>query len=145
MSSSDEGRSDFVIAYVLARVGFGINLFAHGLSRIGAIPAFAESLRDMFFKTWLPQPLVAAAGFSIPPIELTIGTLIMLGLLLRPALAIGMLLMWLLTFGTCLLQQWSVASEQLIYMAFYAGLIAYARFNRFSLDTLRNPPTPQPR
>jgi hypothetical protein len=53
-----------------------------------------------------------------------------------------MVLMWLLTFGTCLLQQWSVASEQLIYMAFYAGLIAYAQFNHFSLDTLRKPPAP---
>jgi len=48
-----------------------------------------------------------------------------------------------LTFGSCLLQQWSVASEQLIYMAFYAGLIAYARFNRFSLDTLRKQSLPR--
>ena len=145
MSFNYEDRSDFVIAYALARVGFGINLFTHGLSRIGGIPAFAESLRNMFSKTWIPLPLVTAAGYAIPPIELTFGALIILGLLLRPTLTIGMLLMWLLTFGSCLLQQWSVVSEQLIYMAFYAGLIAYARFNRFSLDTLRKPPTPQPR
>jgi thiosulfate dehydrogenase [quinone] large subunit len=142
MSFNDENRSDFVIAYALARVGFGINLFTHGLSRIGAIPAFEESLRNMFSKTWIPLPLVTAAGYAIPPIELTIGALIILGLLLRPALTIGMLLMWLLTFGTCLLQQWSVASEQLIYMVFYAGLIACARFNGLSLDTLRKPLTP---
>ena len=142
MSFNYEDRSDFVIAYALARVGFGINLFTHGLSRIGGIPAFAESVHNMFSKTWIPLPLVTAAGYAIPPIELTIGALIILGLLLRPALTIGMLLMWLLTFGTCLLQQWSVASEQLIYMAFYAGLIACARFNGLSLDTLRNPPVP---
>ena len=135
--------SDFSLAYALARVGFGINLFAHGLSRISAIASFAESLRNMFAKTWLPQLLVTAAGLAIPPIELTIGILIMLGLLLRPALIVGMLLMWLLTFGSCLLQQWSVASEQLIYIAFYAGLIAYLRFNHFSLDTLRKHSTPR--
>jgi thiosulfate dehydrogenase [quinone] large subunit len=142
MAASDEDCSNFMIAYALARVGFGINLFTHGLSRIGAIPAFEESLRNMFSKTWIPLPLVTAAGYAIPPIELTIGALIIVGLLLRPALIVGMLLMWLLTFGTCLLQQWSVASEQLIYMAFYAGLIACARFNGLSLDTLRNPPVP---
>ena len=142
MAASDEDCSNFMIAYTLARVGFGINLFAHGLSRIGAISAFAESLRNMFPKTWIPLPLVTAAGYAIPPIELTIGALIIVGLLLRPALIVGMLLMWLLTFGTCLLQQWSVASEQLIYMAFYAGLIACARFNGLSLDMLRNPPVP---
>ena len=142
MSFNYDDRSDFVIAYALARVGFGINLFTHGLSRIGGIPAFAESLRNIFSKTWIPLPLVTAAGYAIPPIELTVGALIILGLLLRPALTIGMLLMWLLTFGTCLLQQWSVASEQLIYIAFYAGLIAYAQFNHFSLDTLRKPSAP---
>jgi thiosulfate dehydrogenase [quinone] large subunit len=142
MSFNDEDRSDFVIAYALARVGFGINLFTHGLSRIGGVPAFAESLRNMFSKTWIPLPLITAAGYAIPAIELTIGALTILGLLLRPALTVGMLLMWVLTFGTCLLQQWSVVSEQLIYIAFYAGLIAYARFNRFSLDGLRKPPAP---
>jgi DoxX-like protein len=83
MSSSNDG-SDFALAYALARVGFGINLFAHGLSRIGTVPAFAESLRNMFSKTWLPPPLVTAAGFTIPPLEFVIGTLIILGLLLRP-------------------------------------------------------------
>jgi len=136
MVSSDEDRSDFVIAYTLARVGFGLNLFTHGLARIGAIPAFAGSLQNMFAKSWLPLPLVTAVGFAIPPIEFAIGILIIVGLLLRPALIVGMLLMWVLTFGTCLIQQWSVASEQLIYVAFYAALIAFARYNRFSLAAM---------
>jgi thiosulfate dehydrogenase [quinone] large subunit len=81
----------------------------------------------MFAKGWLPLPLVAAVGFAIPPIEFAIGILIIVGLLLRPALIVGMPLMCVLTFGTCLIQQWSVASEQLIYVAFYAALIACAR------------------
>jgi len=45
--------------------------------------------------------------------------------------------MWLLTFGSCLIQQRSVASEKLLYTAFNAGLIAFGQFNRFSLDALR--------
>jgi thiosulfate dehydrogenase (quinone) large subunit len=140
MSFSNASRSDFTIAYALARVGFGINLFSRELSRIGGIPAFAESLRTMFAKTWLPLPLVTGAGFVIPPVELLVGILITLGLLLRPVLAAGTLLMFLLTFGSCLLQRWSIVSEQLLYMAFYARLFAFARFNRFSFDTWRKPP-----
>jgi len=47
----------------------------------------------MFAKTWLPLPLVTAIGFDIPPIEFDVGILIILGLLPRPALIAGMLLM----------------------------------------------------
>jgi len=134
---NDQAASDFGVAYVLARVAFGLNLAAHGLARITAIPAFADSLQSMFAKTWLPLPLVRATGFIIPPLELIIGILLILGLWLRPILLVGMLLMWALTFGTCLVQNWSVASEQLLYIAFYAGLFVAARFNRFSLDAWR--------
>ena len=42
--------------------------------------------------------------------------------------------MILLLSGTCLLQNWSVAGLQLGYLAFYAGLLATAACDRFSID-----------
>ena len=60
-----------------------------------------------------------------------------LGLCCRPALVIGTLLMMLLIFGSTLIQQWEIVSVQMIYVAFYAGLLATARYDRFSLDELR--------
>ena len=66
--------------------------------------------------------------------ETVIGTLLVVGFWLRPALAAGSLLMILLLSGTCLLQNWSVAGLQLGYLAFYAGLLATAACDRFSLD-----------
>jgi hypothetical protein len=40
----------------------------------------------------------------------------------------------LLIFGSALIQQWEV---QMIYVAFYSGLLATVRYDRFSLDGLR--------
>ena len=68
--------------------------------------------------------------------EAVIGTLLMVGLWLRPALAVGSLLMILLLSGTCLLQNWSVAGLQLGYLAFYAAVLATAACHRFSLDSI---------
>ncbi len=44
--------------------------------------------------------------------------------------------MAMLTFGTCLLQDWSVAALQLIYSAVYFILIALLRYNSWSVDGL---------
>jgi len=45
--------------------------------------------------------------------------------------------MLLLIFGSALIQQWEIASVQMIYVAFYSGLLATVRYDRFSLDGLR--------
>jgi thiosulfate dehydrogenase (quinone) large subunit len=52
-------------------------------------------------------------------------------------LVIGTLLMLLLIFGSTLIQQWEIVSVQMIDVAFYTGLLATVRYNRFSLDGLR--------
>ncbi len=45
--------------------------------------------------------------------------------------------MLLLIFGSTLIQQWEIASVQMIYIAFYLGLLATIRYDRFSLEGLR--------
>ena len=90
-----------------------------------------------FAATFLPAPLVYITGFGIAIGEAIIGTFLFLGLFCRPTLVIGTLLMLLLIFGSALIQQWEIVSIQMIYVAFYAGLLATVRFDRFSLDGLR--------
>jgi thiosulfate dehydrogenase [quinone] large subunit len=126
--------SDASLAHALARLGLGISIATHGLSRIGDIRGFSASLEKMFAATWLPAFTVRATACAIPPLELGLGLLLMLGLFLRPALVVGLLLLCQLTFGSTLTQQWEVASEQMIYIAFYAVLLATAGFDRYSLD-----------
>jgi thiosulfate dehydrogenase [quinone] large subunit len=90
-----------------------------------------------FAATFLPSPLVYITGFGIAIGEAVIGTLLVFGLLLRPTLVIGVLLMLLLIFGSTLIQQWEIVSVQMITVAFYVGLLATVRYDRFSLDGLR--------
>jgi thiosulfate dehydrogenase [quinone] large subunit len=105
----------------------------HGFSRITNLAAFVEHMRTMFAKTWLPLPVVTLTAYTIPFIELSLGAVLILGFLLRPAIVTGFLFMFMLTFGICLAQNWSVASEQLIYMILLGLLLAGARYHRFGL------------
>ena len=129
--------TDLSLAHALARLGLGINIAAHGLARIGDISGFAASMEKMFAASWLPSFAVKAMGYCIPPSELTIGILLILGLFLRPVLVIGTLLLYLLTFGSTLIQQWEVAGLQLIYIGLYSVLLATAGFDRFSVEAWR--------
>jgi thiosulfate dehydrogenase [quinone] large subunit len=128
---------DLALAHALARIGLGIDIAVHGLVRIGSISAFAEETVKTFAHTFLPVPLVRATAYGIPPMESIIGLLLIAGLFLRPALILGLLLMFQLMFGTGLLQQWQVVGLQLLYVGFYALLLATAGWDHYSVDFWR--------
>jgi thiosulfate dehydrogenase (quinone) large subunit len=137
MSNYHLTSSDLSLAHALARLGLGINIATHGLARIGDISGFAASMEKMFAASWLPSVAVRAMAYCIPPFELTIGILLILGLFLRPVLVVGILFLYLLTFGSTLIQQWDVAGLQLIYIALYSVLLGTAGFDRFSVEAWR--------
>ena len=104
---------DKALAHGLARLGLGVTIALHGFVRLPDLSGFAAGMQKQFAETFLPGSLVYATGYCIAIGEAIIGTLLVLGLWLRPALAAGSLLMILLLTGTCLLQNWSVAGLQL--------------------------------
>jgi thiosulfate dehydrogenase (quinone) large subunit len=125
---------DQTLAQALARLGLGVNIALHGFVRLPDLSGFAADMQKQFAETFLPGSLVYIAGYCIGIGEAIIGTLLVLGLWLRPALVAGSLLMILLLTGTCLLQNWSIAALQLGYLAFYATLLATASCDRFSIE-----------
>jgi thiosulfate dehydrogenase [quinone] large subunit len=125
---------DKALAHGLARLGLGVNIALHGFVRLPDLSGFATDMQKQFAETFLPGSLVYATGYCIPIGEAVMGTLLVLGLWLRPALTAGSLLMILLLTGTCLLQNWSVAALQLSYLAFYVAVLATASCDRFSVD-----------
>jgi thiosulfate dehydrogenase [quinone] large subunit len=135
-TSKAPSQCDMEIAHGLARLALGLNILGHGLSRIGNIPGFAVGLEKMFAATQLPSFAVTVTAYTIPPVELIVGALLVLGFLLRPALIVGALLLCQLTFGAALTQQWDIAGIQLIYVGIYGALLATAGFDRYSTDQL---------
>ncbi|MBB5350174.1 thiosulfate dehydrogenase [quinone] large subunit [Haloferula luteola] len=129
--------NDASLAYALARLGLGINIALHGLTRLPHLQSFAAGLREQFAATFLPSASVTIAAYGIAIAEALLGVLLLLGTFLRPTLIAGSLLMSLLLFGTCLIQNWNAAGIQMIYLAFYSVMLATAKFDAFSIDALR--------
>ena len=136
--STDETGFDAALSHCLARVALGLNIAMHGYGRLPNLVGFANGMVKQFAATFLPSPLVYISGFGIAIAEAIIGTFLVFGLLLRPTLVMGTLLMLLLIFGSTLVQQWEIVSVQMVYVAFYVGLLATVRYDRFSLDGLRH-------
>lgn len=122
------------LAHALARLGLGINIFLHGAVRVPKLKAFSNGLVEQFQASILPAPLVFASGYGIVIGEVIIGAMIILGLWLKHTLAAGMLLMILLITGSCLIENWSAAGTQMVYLGFYAVLLAGLQFDAFSVD-----------
>jgi thiosulfate dehydrogenase [quinone] large subunit len=135
-SGNDPQRSDLGLAVSLARLGLGVNIALHGWTRVFKFAEFAGHLDQQFAHSILPEALVRASGYAIVGAECIIGLLLLAGFALRPALAAGCCLMIVLLFGTCLVQNWSGAGDQLIYLAFYATLLALRTRDRWSLDSV---------
>lgn len=130
--------SDLRLAYALARLGLGLNIALHGLIRIPKLPAFAAGMQETFSGSILPPALVYVTAYGIAIAEVIIGILLILGLVLRPALVAGTLLMILLISACCLIENWSAVGIQMVYLAFYCVMIATATFDSRSLDSLRH-------
>jgi thiosulfate dehydrogenase [quinone] large subunit len=89
-----------------------------------------------FHKSPLPDWSVHLFGLGLPWVEILLGGLVLFGVSLRLALFGGAFLIFLLTLGSSLLQDWNAAGLQLIYAMIYAGLLAFRAKDCLSVDSL---------
>ena len=130
------GIPDGAVGYALLRFVLGFSILMHGVSRlVSGLAAFADQMTNSFQNTILPLSLVRPFALALPFIETVVGGLVLLGLFTRPALMAGGLLIVALMFGTTLQAKWDVLSQQLLYGALYAALLAAARWNHVAIDT----------
>ena len=130
-------RDHKALAYALLRLALGINIFGHGLFRIlSGVGAFANGMVVGMDKGPLPHALSLGFGYCIPWIELTLGTLMLLGLFTRFALAAGSAFIIALTFGTTSTQNWQGAGGQLLYSLVFFVLLWFVEANSISVDAV---------
>lgn len=125
---------DIVAAYTLLRIVVGINYFNHGATRIFNIPGFMDSMVNTMQDSWIPEILVRINAALVPPVELIVGLLMIIGLFTRGALIATFILMAILMYGITIIQNWDGASSQLIYNIVLFILLAGLNFNRISVD-----------
>lgn len=127
--------AEMPLAYALFRVLLGLNICLHGVTRLAnGESSFTNKTLSQFAHTMLPRTLVWVFALVLPWSEAIIGFLVTLGIGTSVALVAGFLLMLLLTFGTCILQDWQTAGLQLIYGFAYAALLFLLRYNMYSVD-----------
>ena len=128
-------KDDQRLAYALLRIVVGLNLLMHGVSRMLAGPGtFAAHMVGQFAHAPLPVWSVWSFGMVLPAIEALLGLLLLIGLRTRAALVAASLLIMVLTFGSGLLQEWSIVGTQLTYALAYSALLFLLRYNGWSVD-----------
>jgi len=129
--------SDEEIAYALLRLIVGMNLMMHGVARILAGPGnFAAKLLEQFAHSPLPTWSVWGFATMLPVLEGILGLLLLIGLRTRAVLIVSSLLLLALTFGSTLVQDWSIAGTQLLYALVYSLLLFLHRYDAWSVDRL---------
>jgi len=132
--------SDAVIAYAILRISFGVNFMLHGLSRLLTDHAKFLGYVNQYFEhtPLMPRVLLVPFATVLPPLEATLGLLLLVGFLTRFSLIAGGLTMTAIVFGTNLAQDWNNAGPQLIYCFIFYYLLAHRReLNTLSFDALR--------
>lgn len=135
MNGSQQLR-DRTIAYSLLRIFLGVNIALHGVSRLLDPSKFQGAIAAQFAKSPLPHPAVLAFAIVMPWLEALLGFLVLFGLWTRLALIGGAALMIVLTFGSCLIQDWQIAGTQLLYQIAYSVLLFLRGYNHWSMDAL---------
>lgn len=126
-----------IAGYTILRIVLGLNMLMHGAVRLfGDYTGFAEGVLKEFSGTVLPEILVKAVGWGIPPVEFLIGLALILGLFTGTALIAGGLLMSVLVFGMSLLKSWGTVGNQMVYVLLFSLLLFGMKYNRFSIDNL---------
>lgn len=125
------------IAYSLLRLALGLNIFLHGLVRLGPnYSKFIEWTLGVFKNAPLPEFAVQGFAYAIPPLELLVGALLLTGLFTMPALVLGSAVMIALMAGMCIVQNWEIVGIQMIYILIYCLLTFALNYNHYSLDTV---------
>lgn len=126
------------IAYGIFRFAIGVNFFMHGATRLGVrLNDFVQQTTEMFEATFLPQWFVAGFSYLLVSTELIAGVFLVLGMFTFGASVALLILMSCFIFGTALLQNWGLLSDQMTYLIAIFLLALLSGNDYFSLDGIR--------
>ncbi|MEO3404637.1 DoxX family membrane protein [Mucilaginibacter sp. CAU 1740] len=123
-------------SFLILRLTIGASMFGHGLVRLPKLAMFSNWMVGTFEKSILPKAMVTPFSYLLPIAEFTIGLLLISGLFTKPALIGGGVVMMILIFGSCMIENWEILPSQLIHAAFFAVLLQFAANNTYALDNL---------
>jgi len=124
------------ISFLLLRLAIGASFFGHGLIRLPKLAAFSDGMINTFKKSMLPELLVTPFSYVLPVAEFVIGLLLLSGLFTKASAIAGSVVMLVLIFGTCMIENWEALPSQLIHIAFLVTLLQFIQCNSWALDEM---------
>jgi thiosulfate dehydrogenase (quinone) large subunit len=118
-------------AVALGRWCLGMIFFFAGLGKVPNVGGFVQNILTQFEQTWLPKWLLVPYGYTLPCVEIILGTLVLLGAARNVVLFILGLCLITLTFGQMLLMQPAVMFYNLVYTFCAAGLLFLDEHDRW--------------
>jgi thiosulfate dehydrogenase [quinone] large subunit len=129
-------------AYALLRVTLGVVFLTTGIVKFTlGIGNFAAGLQQEFAGK-LPMVIVTPFAYVLPFVEVTVGTLLVLGLFNVIALVIAGLLLMVLTFGKTAVNDSATVAGNLSYVLIIFVLLWLADYNAYSIDRTRHEEVP---
>mgnify|MGYP004716673049 CR=1 FL=1 len=129
--------NDYSLAYLMLRLIFGIDMFGHGFVRVsGRYTKFHDATFDELSKSILPDFLISASAWAIPPLELIFGLMVLSGYRLRWGLIGNCAVLFTLIFGACMVENWRAVNVILLQALVCCILIAFRSHNSYSMDSI---------
>ena len=122
------------IAYLFLRLGIGISFFGHGLVRMPKLLEFSNWMVDKFKDSMLPDVLVIPFSYALPVGEFVVGLLLTLGLFTKQTAIGGGVIILMLIFGSCAIEEWNALPSQMIHILFIVILLTQITHNQISID-----------
>jgi thiosulfate dehydrogenase [quinone] large subunit len=113
---------DFKTAFFFLRLPIAISLLGHGLVRIQKLHTFSEWMVTTMEKSMIPKLVIVPFGYVLPFAEAILGILLLINFKTKYTLYSAIVLMSILIFGSCSIENWSAIEAQLLHSFYLFGL-----------------------
>ncbi|VXB37672.1 MULTISPECIES: MauE/DoxX family redox-associated membrane protein [Chryseobacterium] len=113
---------DFKTAFFFLKLPIAISLLGHGLVRIPKLHTFSEWMVTTMEKSMIPKLVIVLFGYVLPIFEAILGILLLINFKTKYTLYSALVLMSILIFGSCSIENWSAIEAQLLHSFYLFGL-----------------------
>lgn len=114
---------NFKTTFFFLRLPIAISLAGHGLVRLPKLEGFSAWMVKQMEPSILPTSLIIPFSYILPIAEAIIGLLLLIGFKINYSLYAGLILMSILIFGSCSIENWGAIEAQLLHSFYLFGLL----------------------
>ncbi|MNU13275.1 hypothetical protein D3C71_13120 [compost metagenome] len=113
---------DLKTAFFFLRLLIAISLLGHGSVRIPKLYSFSDWMVTSMEKSMIPILIIVPFGYVLPIAEAILGILLLINFKIKYTLYSALVLMSILIFGSCSIENWSAIEAQLLHSFYLFGL-----------------------